>query len=170
MSDPVTAARLTVVSQIYHQIDGEGPTCVAPTFARVLPKGGAEQPFGPRKLKVGEAWVPVPLGWLQGRKVALLVLEHRRPDPLAKQPTPEEKLAREIPVIEIGVALPLRAIGVAPLPQVLETSGEGVKEVAPVLLLGVGEGQYLRPADPARLVARCPSGGAYLVVTAFCED
>ena len=95
----LTPARdtLTVVETVYHQPAGEEPTAVSVQFVRPLET--QEQPYV-RKIKVGEQWQPLDLGWVEQPGMILLVNDEGKFTQV--NPTDEERAEAESKVIAVG--------------------------------------------------------------------
>jgi len=91
---------LTVVETIYHQSWGEGPTAYPTSFMREL--SVQEQPYF-RKIKVGERWQPLDLGWFKDRPqdVGMIQLVNDEGTFAQTQPTDEERAAADAKVIDV---------------------------------------------------------------------
>lgn len=142
--------RLTVVETVYHQEPGQQPTALTTRYGRPLET--AEQPFT-RRLRLGDAWQPLPAGWLDAAALLHLVNEEGRQ--LTRQPTPADRQALAGRVVEVGV-LPPGHWGLS-----AETA------VAPVVCWLVRPGESLRaePAALAALVLRCRQESARVTLT-----
>jgi hypothetical protein len=99
----LTPARdtITVVQTVYHQPAGEEPTAV--TLQYVRPLETSEQPYV-RKIKVGESWQPLDLGWIEQPGMILLVNDEGKFTQTI--PTPEERAEAEAKVVEVGLGSP----------------------------------------------------------------
>ena len=92
---------LTVTETIYHQSWGEGPTSVNSAFTREL--SIQEQPYS-RKIKIGETWQPLDLGWFSDRPndVGMIQLVNEEGHFEQTQPTDEERAEAAAKVIELN--------------------------------------------------------------------
>ena len=135
---------ITVVEQIYHQPAGEEPTAYHHSFVRKL--SVQEQPYS-RKIKVGEGWQPLDLGWFADKPDAIGMVQIINDEGhfLQTQPTDEERAAAAAKVIEMR--------------------GSFVDKM--VWLIPPGEAQRSSPACPGDLWIRCQSGVAQATVNVF---
>ena len=99
---PEGVGYLTLWGNVYHQLAGEQPTATGCQFQRKL--STTEQPFGPRKLEVGEEWVSIltPHCWISS--ASCFVIENLEGRNLRTQPSPEELERLEKNRLLIGIA------------------------------------------------------------------
>ena len=91
---------LTVIEMVYHRpVDGEHGG-VETRFNRKLQ---TQEQMYQRKMTVGEAWVPLDLGWLDENGISALVLVNNE-EHFTHQPTEEELAELAKKVIQIGYA------------------------------------------------------------------
>lgn len=143
---PVKPARLVAVRMLYHQRPGQQPTGTESRWSRQLRTDGDVYT---RPMKAGEAWQEIDTGWVE--RVAMLGIENREGHFTQVIPTPEERLAAEAKVLEIGVLLP------------------GTSEPYPVLLVPVREAHDYTPVHLGGWFVRCRSGEAKCVLTVIPE-
>lgn len=91
---PTSPARLVVISNVYHQPQGEQP--VQCSFQCEQTLISSEQPFI-RRATVGPEWTPIDFGWLDVDGLSYLVIENVTEVTDRKSPSPGNR-------IEIGVA------------------------------------------------------------------
>lgn len=94
MAEP--PSRVTVVEQVYHQILNGQPHLVESRFSRDLESD--EQAYE-RRLKVGEAGVPLDCGWVTKASQLLIINEEGRN--LQVNPTDEERKKLSEKVLEV---------------------------------------------------------------------
>jgi hypothetical protein len=133
---PPLQSRLTVRGTIYFQQPGAQPTSVPYGYSRLLDSD--EQPYGPRRVKVGGQWQPLDAGWVRG--AGLFSLENR----------PDGK----------GGAV---AIGLS-----LGHAGDEAEHVVTLVPeVRPGEAAGWRPADLGALRVRCLRGETVCLLTVF---
>jgi hypothetical protein len=135
---------ITVTETVYHQVAGEQPTAESNQFSRRLET--SEQPYV-RKIRVGEAWQPLDLGWVEQPGMVWLVNDEGRH--FQTNPTPEERAAIEAKVIEVVT----KVVNAGPIAGILAEDSFSW-EVAP------GESFRGKPTDAKRVWLRCRSGTA----------
>lgn len=91
--------RITVVQQIYHQVQGNDPTVLDGGFTRWLDSD--EQPFL-RKCKASEGWQKLEVGWIEQAGQLTIVNGAGKPHNFV-QPSEEEKKAEGLKVLEVGI-------------------------------------------------------------------
>lgn len=133
---------LTVVETVYFQIHTEQPTCCETRWMKAV--SADEQPYA-RRFTLGPGWVPLDTGWLGDRPLACVVLANAEKVGGAILPTPEERAAHELRVIEIAFADPN---GTRPVPAGAD------------LVVGPGESVRFQPAPGRQVFLRCASGTA----------
>lgn len=124
---PVKKPRLTVVSNVYHQIPGEEVAGPPPSrFYRWLE--GDDQAYS-RSVKVRDKWQSLDLGWLDkvnGYSIVTIANGTKRLP--SRKPTPAEEAEFYSRVLEVGL---------------LERDGE----VTPIAYIPVGEDMRLPPLN-----------------------
>lgn len=137
------SSRLVVVEHVYHQpVDGQ-PVNVTPKFSKFLKTD--EQPYGPRRVKIGPDSVPLESAWVGNG--SQLVVENLEGTSLQVQPTAEEREQIALRIVEVW--------------------DEDGKE--PLFLIPPGESLRARPGNLKRLRLRCASDSARIVYTVFPE-
>jgi hypothetical protein len=145
---------ITVVEQIYHQPAGEEPTAYHHSFVRKL--FIQEQPYS-RKIKVGEGWQPLDLGWFRDRPDAIGMVQVVNSEGrlTQTQPTDEERAAVAAKVIcVVSKVVGDRIIGVL-------AEDDFCWQIFP------GESFLGSPTNANRLWIRCKSGVAQATVNVF---
>ena len=135
-------ARLMVNAAVAHQVLGKAPEDLSPP-PHVRTLDGDEQVWR-RECVVGPEWQPLPLGWLEGQQVGLLVVTNEEGKFTQVQPAAEERAAALARVVELGVLA-------GPVP-------------APVTLVRPLTSVMLEPLLP--VWARCRTDKAKITVTA----
>lgn len=138
--------RISVVERIIYQAltVGEQPYAVEHTFYRDLVT--SDEQVYERKLKVGEEWQPLDLGWGKDwERIGLVYVENLEGQFKQLQPTEEEQAEANA--------------------KVLELSYDGVSDEA--WLVPPKETFRGYPAEPGRLMIRCQSGMARIMVRIF---
>lgn len=95
-------SRLTVITTVSFQPKDGPPTSNGKPFDRVVKTD--EQPYGPRRLKVGEEWTQLETGWLS--EAGHVVIENDEGYWTQKQPTKEERAEAESKVLELCLMPP----------------------------------------------------------------
>jgi hypothetical protein len=153
-------SRIVVVETVYHQEHGSEPVAAGRPFSRFL--STAEQPFGPRRLKVGCEWQPIETGWLS-ENVGMLYLRNEGEGLAASRPgePSEEEPAR---IIELGLLVDLNSPDAdltmhdpASLPVVVIPFGQ----------IRPGESRREEPRNLPLFRVRCETGECRLTVHAF---
>ena len=142
---------LTVVETVYHQPAGEEPTAVSVQYVRPLET--QEQPYV-RKIRVGEQWQPLDLGWIEQPGMIWLTNDEGRG--LQVNPTPEERAAIEAKVI----CLVTKVVNAGVLAGIL-AEDDFSWEVPP------GESFRGRPTCAKRVWLRCRSGTAKATIRVY---
>ena len=145
---------MTVVEQIYHQPAGEEPTAYHHSFVRKLTV--QEQPYS-RKIKVGEGWQPLDLGWFADKPdaVGMVQVVNNEGRFTQTQPTDEERVAAAAKVI----CLVSRVIDAG--------IGGMLAEDSFCWLIRPGESFRGSSTDATRIWIRCQFGVAQATVNVF---
>ncbi len=138
-----TAAHLTVVGQVYHQMASGEAAAVAVNYGRMLTTD--EQPYI-RHTKVPGWWVPLDVGWLDG--TSQVTVENTEGKHFSVIPTQGELALVMSRRVEVGVPGP-----------------GGV--ITPVIVVRPKESVNFTPHDVKQLLIRCTAGEAKCVITAF---
>jgi hypothetical protein len=97
----VPKARLTVSEHIsYQPLNIAGQDVSPPPFCQLLT---TEEQVWRRIVVVTSEWTPVPLGWLDGQPVSMIILKNEEGQFFQVQPTQEERDAAAARIIEVGV-------------------------------------------------------------------
>lgn len=137
---PVKSPRITVVSNVYHQIPGEPPAAPPPTrFYRWIES--EEQAYS-RTVKIGLGWNPIDLGWLVDKgEYSIIILTNSLKRLPTRKPSAAEEQEFFSKVLEVGL---------------LGSDGE----VTPIAYIPVGEDMRLSPLnlDKYRIRSRSVDG------------
>ena len=99
---PMFRDRLTVIDKVYHQPKTGEAFCCESTFERWLDH---EESVYSRKMKAGEAWQLLKLGWFtdEEKTVGMLLIRNDEGSHRQTLPTDEEKAETAKKVLEVGV-------------------------------------------------------------------
>lgn len=136
-------SRVVVVEQVYHQQPHGQPVVVESKYTRRLDSD--EQPFGPRRIRVGEEWTKPDTGWVADG--GLLCLSNEEGKGLAVQPSPSERNDINSRIVEVCLVDP-------------ETGNMGG-----VWLVPPGESLRASAASFMGLRIRCRKGSARITFT-----
>lgn len=132
---PATAARITIIQQVYHQVPSEETSSPPVTrFYRWLESD--EQAFK-KTVKVGTSWQPLDIGWFTGKKASVLCIGNFIKRQPSRKPTQDEIDEFNSRLLEIGIDV-----------------GNGVRKFASIPV-----GEDMRICDPEDLSyfrIRCP--------------
>ena len=145
---------ITVVEQIYHQPAGEEPTAYQHSFVRKL--SVQEQPYS-RKIRVGESWQPLDLGWFADKpdEIGMVQIINNEGRFTQTQPTDEERAAMAAKIIcVVSKVMGDRITGV-------------LAEDNFCWFIPPGESFRGSPTDATRIWIRCRSGVAQATVNVF---
>lgn len=94
-------ARLTVVKFIAYQPLVKTPENLSPeSYTHNL---YSDEQIWRREFKVGPEWMPLPLGWLEGQPISLIILHNNEGRFTQLIPTPEERADAMARIVEVGV-------------------------------------------------------------------
>lgn len=134
--------RVTVVEIVHYQSEGGYP--VSSSSAYGYDVKGDEQPYR-RQCRATREWAPLDLGWLEGKPVSLVCVDHNR-----KVSNVREAPGKSSPVLEVAV----------------ETS----QVVSVFAVVRCGHTMRLQPGPDFRhVVVRCPQGETTFTITAYPE-
>lgn len=175
--------RMTVVDKVYHQpMKGGDAFCCETTFDRWL---NSEESVYSRKMKVGNEWKKLHLGWFtdEGKPIGMLVIRNDEGKHLQVNLSDEEKTELAKKVLEVGTVIrPHRLDGVAAdvlhttcvNPDVSGQLTEAVKEILKkwlpqsITLFYVHPGEAMRGSPSGvELYVRCLNGDCSFTVFAF---
>lgn len=141
---PIQKSRNVVVESVYHQpIDGP-PVVVESKYAKALES--EDQPYGPRRVKIGTDWTLLDTGWV--KDISILTISNDE--------------GRMLQVIPNEVQLHLINSRIVEMAY-LDESGKWV----PVERIHAGESRRGRPLPGAKTALRCLNGTAKVTYTAF---
>lgn len=143
-----THSRITVVENVYWSGGNDQPVLHDSKFNKIVHSD--EQPYGPRRVRVGVQWRELETGWVSIDKCSLLCITNV-PTDFDRVPTDEQIKEAEAKVLEIGFYI---STCDATIPFALITPGRSLR---------------IEPHRHYKYLIRCVSGEARYRITAFPE-
>lgn len=104
--------QIVVVETAYHQPINDQAKVVDNSYSCKI--DSTEQPYGPRRVAVGEEWVPLDIGWIA--EAGLMLLRNEEGRFTQKIPTEEERGEANAKVLELGFKVGEVITPISPIP------------------------------------------------------
>ncbi len=143
--------RIAVVEMVYFQETGVSPIAITTRFSRKLHSD--EQPCI-RKIKIGQDWLPVEMGWV--RDCGMLVINNDE-GKFKTNPSEDQLATVSKMIVEVAVQPP----------EEKNRNMHSPPKIGPQLFAVIPPQESLRLIPSGNLVVRCRSGIARITINAF---